>query len=86
VKNKLFFFSTSRTSPTRTRDDLRANNGGETVAGNTTRVARQGLDALSSFMKSKFNYDTGPTRTTSSRRPRAATCSGATTTSTRRTR
>ena len=61
VKNKLFFFGNiedeAQTQPGTT---YRANNGGETVAGNTTRVLASDLQALSSFMKSKFNYDTGP--------------------------
>jgi hypothetical protein len=61
VKNKLFFFfnfeDEANTYPGTT---YRANNGGETVAGNTTRVLASDLQALSSFMKSKFNYETGP--------------------------
>ena len=61
VKNKLFFFfnfeDEANTYPGTT---YKANNGGETVAGNTTRVLASDLQALSSFMKSKFNYDTGP--------------------------
>jgi hypothetical protein len=61
VKNKLFFFfnfeDEANTYPGTT---YRANKGGETVAGNTTRVLASDLDALSSFMKSKFNYETGP--------------------------
>ena len=61
VKNKLFFFfnfeDEANTYPGTT---YKANNGGETVAGNTTRVLASDLQALSSFMKSKFNYETGP--------------------------
>jgi len=60
LKNKLFFFGNYEdemyTYPGTT---FRANKGGETVAGNTTRVLASDLDALSSFLKSKFNYDTG---------------------------
>ena len=33
--------------------------GGQPVGGNTTRVLASDLQALSSFLKSKFNYDTG---------------------------
>jgi len=61
VKNKLFFFfnfeDEANTYPGTT---YKANQGGETVAGNTTRVLASDLQALSAFMKSKFDYDTGP--------------------------
>ena len=61
VKNKLFFFfnveDEANTYPGTT---YKANAGGETVVGNTTRVLASDLNALSAFMKSKFNYDTGP--------------------------
>ncbi len=61
VKNKLFFFfnveDEANTYPGTT---YKANKGGETVAGNTTRVLASDLQALSAFMKSKFDYDTGP--------------------------
>ena len=61
VKNKLFFFVSleheALTSPGTT---YKANLGGETVAGNTTRVLKTDLDALSTYLQSKFNYETGP--------------------------
>jgi hypothetical protein len=61
VKNKLFFFGNveddSLESPATT---FRANTGGETVGGNVTRVLASDLDALSSFLKQRFDYDTGP--------------------------
>ena len=61
VKNKLFFFFNAEDeATTQPGTTFRANNGGEPVAGNTTRVLASDLQALSSYMKSKFNYDTGP--------------------------
>ena len=60
-ENKSFFFvnyeDESLTAPGTT---FRANQGGETVAGNVTRVRSSDLDALSAFLQSKFNYTTGP--------------------------
>ena len=61
IKNKLFFFTSweqdIQTSPGTT---YRANNGGETVAGNVTRVLASDLNALSTYLKSNFGYNTGP--------------------------
>ncbi len=61
VKNKAFFFfnfeDEANTYPGTT---FKANSGGETVAGNTTRVLASDLQALSAYMKSKFGYETGP--------------------------
>ena len=61
VKNKAFFFfnfeDEANTYPGTT---FKANNGSETVAGNTTRVLASDLQALSAYMKSKFGYETGP--------------------------
>jgi outer membrane receptor protein involved in Fe transport len=61
VKNKLFFFANyedeSLTQPGTT---FAANTGGQPVGGSTTRVLASDLDTLSAFLKSKFNYDTGP--------------------------
>jgi hypothetical protein len=61
IKDKLFFFGSIEddklTSPGTT---FRANTGGETVAGNVTRVLASELDQLSSFLNSNFQYDTGP--------------------------
>jgi hypothetical protein len=59
--DKLFFFlnyeDESLTQPGTT---FVANTGGQPVAGNTTRVLVTDLDTLSAFLKSKFNYETGP--------------------------
>ncbi|MCL4821639.1 MAG: carboxypeptidase regulatory-like domain-containing protein [Vicinamibacteria bacterium] len=61
VKDKLFFFGSvedeTLTSPGTT---FRANAGGESIGGNTTRVLASDLDALSSFLSSRFQYETGP--------------------------
>jgi hypothetical protein len=61
IKNKLFFFlsyeSDALVSPGTT---FKANTGGQTVGGNTTRVLASDLDALSAFLSSNFKYDTGP--------------------------
>jgi hypothetical protein len=61
LKDKLFFFGSYEndkfTSPGTT---FRANTGGETVGGNVTRVLASDLDALSSYLKTNFGYDTGP--------------------------
>ncbi len=61
LKNKLFFFvdleSDKITQPGTT---FRANAGGETVQGNTTRVLASDLDALSNYLRTNFGYDTGP--------------------------
>ena len=52
--------ATSRTRRTRGRcTTFRANNGGEPVGGNVTRVLASDLTSLSAFLKSSFNYDTG---------------------------
>ncbi len=60
-KNKLFFFlSAEDDSLEQPGTTWRANKGGETVAGNVTRVLASDLDALQSFLKSNFNYETGP--------------------------
>ena len=59
--DRLFFFvnyeDESLTAPGTT---FVANTGGQPVAGNTTRVLARELDALSSFLQSRFDFDTGP--------------------------
>lgn len=61
IKNKLFFFanfeSDALTEPGTT---WLANTGGQPVTGNVTRVLKSDLDQLSSFLQTKFGYDTGP--------------------------
>jgi hypothetical protein len=61
IKDKLFFFTSfeddKNAAPGTT---FLANKGGETVTGNTTRVLESDLQALSTFLSTKFNYETGP--------------------------
>ena len=61
IKNKLFFFASyeddKNAAPGTT---FLANPGGAAVAGNMTRVLESDLTQLSSFLSSKFNYQTGP--------------------------
>lgn len=61
IKNKFFFFTSFESDKLiQPGTTYRANNGGETVTGNVTRVLKSDLDALSTFLKEKFGYDTGP--------------------------
>ena len=60
VKNKLFFFGNYENElDSRPATTWRANNGGEAVTGQVTRVLKSDLDALSSFLATNFNYQTG---------------------------
>ena len=61
LKNKLFFFASYETDGLKQPGTtFRANTGGETVTGNTTRVLASDLDALSSYLSTNFGYVTGP--------------------------
>jgi len=61
IKNKFFFFqSWESQSDTRPLTTFRANQGGEPVAGNVTRVNASDLTGLSNFLSTNFKYDTGP--------------------------
>ena len=61
VKNKLFFFeSFEKQEDSRPLTTFTSNPGGAAVGGNTTRVLGSDLSTLSSFLSSKFSYDTGP--------------------------
>ena len=61
IKNKLFFFADYETDDlTQPATSFVANTGGQAIAGNTTRVLQSDVDALSSFLQTKFNYTTGP--------------------------
>ncbi len=61
VKNRLFAFgSYEKQDDSRPLTTFTSNPGGATVGGNTTRVLASDLNALSSFLSSKVNYDTGP--------------------------
>ncbi len=60
VKNRLFVFGNfENESDARPLSSFRANNGGEPVGGNVTRVLASDLTNLSNFLKSSFSYDTG---------------------------
>ena len=60
VKDRLFFFlnyeDESTTEPGTT---FRANTGGETPGGNVTRVQESDLVALSDYLRTNFDYETG---------------------------
>jgi hypothetical protein len=61
VKDKLFFFgSIEDDGLTQPGTTFRANAGGEPVGGSITRVRASDLDALSAFLSSNFDYETGP--------------------------
>ena len=61
VKNKLFAFGAfEKQDDTRPLTTFTSNPGGAPVTGNTTRVNRSDLSALSSFLSTNFKYDTGP--------------------------
>lgn len=61
IKDKLFFFASfedeKTTEPGTT---FRANNGGEPIGGNVTRVLASDLNQLSNFLRDNFGYETGP--------------------------
>ena len=60
VKNRLFAFgSFENEKDARPLTAFRANNGGEPVGGNVTRVLAKDASDLSAFLKSSFGYDTG---------------------------
>ena len=60
IQNKLFFFlSFERDALTEPGTNYMANTGGQPITGITTRVLASDLDQLSSFLKSKFGYETG---------------------------
>jgi hypothetical protein len=61
IKDKLFFFASYEDEQeARPGTTWRANRGGEPITGNVTRVLASDLDGLSSYLKQKYNYETGP--------------------------
>ena len=61
IPNKLFFFANvENESLSQPGTTFLANTGGQIVGGNITRVKVSDLDALSTYLKTNFNYDTGP--------------------------
>jgi hypothetical protein len=60
IKNRLFAFGNfENEKDARPLYSFRANNGGEAVGGNVTRVLASDAADLSAFLKSSFGYDTG---------------------------
>jgi hypothetical protein len=61
LKDKLFFFALAEPKETYNQPGttFRANTGSETVTGNVTRVRSSDLDALSTLLSSRFQYDPG---------------------------
>lgn len=60
VRNKLFLFGSFEDElENGPATNFRANTGGEPASGQVTRVLASDLDALSSFLKSNFGYETG---------------------------
>ncbi len=61
IKDKLFIFTSfEKETLTEPGTTFVANTGGQPVAGNVTRVLASDLDNLSSFLRTNFNYETGP--------------------------
>jgi Carboxypeptidase regulatory-like domain len=61
IQNRLFAFgSYEDQEDTRPLTTFTSNPGGAPIAGNTTRVLASDLNGLSSFLSSKFSYETGP--------------------------
>lgn len=61
IQNKLFFFASYENDKlTQPGISFRANRGGEEVGGNISRVLQSDLDELSNFLRTNFNYETGP--------------------------
>lgn len=61
IKDKLFFFASFEDeAEKRPGTTWRANNGNEPITGNVTRVLASDLDQLSTFLRDKFDYETGP--------------------------
>lgn len=64
LRNKWFAFGNYEDeSDARPLTTFRANQGGEPVSGAVTRVLASDLTALSTFLKSRLSYDTGPFET-----------------------
>ncbi len=64
IRNKWFAFGNYEDQiDKRPLTTYRANQGGEPVSGTVTRVLASDMTALSTFLKSRFNYDTGPFET-----------------------
>ncbi len=61
IQNKLFFFASyENDNLTEPGTTWKANTGGQPVEGNTTRVLKSDLDALSTYLDTNFGWKTGP--------------------------
>jgi outer membrane receptor protein involved in Fe transport len=61
IKNKLFFFASLESQGiTEPGTTYKANSGSDPIEGRTTRVLASDLDALSTYLRNNFNYETGP--------------------------
>jgi len=60
IKDKLFFFASFEDEVEARPGTTWKANRGEAVEGNVTRVLASDLDQLSTFLKSKYDYETGP--------------------------
>ena len=61
IRDRLFFYVDYESDDlTQPGTNFVANTGTQPVQANITRVLASDLDSLSSFLKSKFHYDTGP--------------------------
>jgi hypothetical protein len=61
ISDKLFFFGSYENDKfTQPGTTFVANTGGQPVGGNITRVLASDLDALSTYLKTNFGYNTGP--------------------------
>jgi outer membrane receptor protein involved in Fe transport len=61
IKNKLFFFvNYEQDDNTRPGTNFVTNSGGQTVGGNITRVLESDVTTLSNFLRTNFQYETGP--------------------------
>jgi hypothetical protein len=61
IKDKLFFFASYEDEvEARPGTTWTANTGSQPITGNVTRVLASDLDGLSSFLKTKYGYETGP--------------------------
>ncbi len=61
IQNKLFFFvNYEQDEQTRPGTNFLTNSGTDTVRGNRTRVLETDVTALSTFLRDRFQYETGP--------------------------
>jgi hypothetical protein len=71
VKDKLFFFIAAETEQNSTPFTFRARREGEVQGGSISRPTFRQMDSLSQFLRSRFNYETGPFENYSQRQPQS---------------